>query len=178
MQRRYGEDHLRQVHRLRFRSRIQQPGESLQAMESNIRRLALFSYPHADPEFLEELQTDTFINAIRDRELQQAVRLSGKNRSSDALIFTLANEAGKQTSRRVADVREASVIELNLDAPEVVRQAKDTLQGRGRGVRDVSRIRCWGCGRSGHLQRNSWSNGRRRDMATSPSRSARQGNDE
>ncbi|KAL1448679.1 hypothetical protein WDU94_012385 [Cyamophila willieti] len=132
---------MQQVYRLELRNRRQRSDETLQQLRADIERLAHLSYSYGSSEFLNEIATDTFINAVGDRETQQAMRLSGKKTTSEALAYALAYQSAQQVSRNVVRVREVSNSEL--------RQENETAVFRSK-VRNV--IRCWYCHQEGHIQ--------------------------
>ncbi len=74
---RYGDEHMQEVFRVQLKTRQQKSGESLQELEADIERLAHLSYPSATQEILDVIATDAFIDAIRDPELKQAIRIRG-----------------------------------------------------------------------------------------------------
>lgn len=156
MELRYGDEHLQEVYRVQLKTRQQRSDETLQELETDIERLAHLAYPTAAQDFLEVIITDAFIDALRDSELKKAVRISGKRKASEALVYALSYEAAKESSENIHQVRRLGVKEEDLT--QLLRRVTEALDERRtsqipEGQRRA-RARCWNCGELGHLQRN------------------------
>ncbi len=155
---RYGDEHMQEVFRVQLKTRQQKPGESLQELEADIERLAHLSYPSATQEILDVIATDAFIDAIRDPELKQAIRISGKRKTSEALVYALSYESAKDASRNKHHVRNLNVDEDDLPQQirRVVKEVMDERRPRATNQtlnRDGRTLRCWNCNSPGHLRR-------------------------
>lgn len=152
---RYGDEHLQEVYRVQLKTRQQKSGETLQELKADIERLAHLAYPAATPELLEVIATDAFIDALKDLELKKAIRISGKRRSSEALVYALSYEAAKDSSKITHHARNLELEDGSSDH-QLRRVIKETIQEQlAEGRRDkYGRTRCWNCDRPGHLQRD------------------------
>lgn len=161
---RYGNEHLQEVYRVQLKARQQKSGETLQELEADIERLAHLAYPSAPPEYLDLTVTDAFIDALKDEELKRAIRVSGKRRSSEALVYALSYEAAKDSSKITRHVRSLDLEEGSSEQHlrRVIRE--ELAQERGNKDR---RIRCWNCDRPGHIQRDCRAPPRRRQRSHS-----------
>ncbi|UYV76783.1 hypothetical protein LAZ67_14002011 [Cordylochernes scorpioides] len=95
---RYGEQHLRQVYQAQLKLRRQNVGESLQWFEADVKRLCHLAYPGAAINFLDQLAAQTFIDGIRDVEVQRVLRLASFDESREALVRALEVEAAYRVS--------------------------------------------------------------------------------
>ncbi|UYV61913.1 hypothetical protein LAZ67_1007048 [Cordylochernes scorpioides] len=95
---RYGEQHLGQVYQAQLKLRRQKVGESLQGFEADVKRLCHLAYPGAPIDFLDQLAAQTFIDGIRDVEVQRVLRLASFDKSREALVRALEVEAAYRVS--------------------------------------------------------------------------------
>lgn len=156
MELRYGDEHLEEVYRVQLKTRQQRSGETLQELEADIERLAHLAYPTAAQDFLDVFITDAFIDAIRDPELKKAIRISGKRKSSEALVYALSYEAAKDASKNIhhgrrLEVQEEDLTQLLRRVTEVLEERRPSKKQEGQ---NRTSVRCWNCGEPGHLQRN------------------------
>ncbi|KAI5728107.1 hypothetical protein M8J77_011685 [Diaphorina citri] len=165
IERRFGDEHMQDVYRIQLRNRMQKSGESLQELHADIERLAYLSYSHSNPELLNLMAYDAFVNAIADPELQLAVRLAGKKTTPEALAYALTFEAAKQASRTALPVRRVTFSdEAAHHSTSDRRNEKDEnhcwhCNTRGHSRRDCKKrnysaysLKCWTCGARGHIQ--------------------------
>ncbi|KAI5738446.1 hypothetical protein M8J77_007184 [Diaphorina citri] len=165
LERRFGDEHMQPVYRIHLRNRMQKSGESLQELHADIERLAYLSYSHSNPELLNLMAYDAFVNAIADPELQLAVRLAGKKTTTEALAYALTFEAAKQASRTALPVRRVTFSdEAAHHSTSDRRNEKDEnhcwhYNTRGHSRRDCKKrnypaysLKCWTCGARGHIQ--------------------------
>jgi hypothetical protein len=111
LDRRYSDQHHKELYRAQLKTRQQKSGESLQQFEAEIRRLINLAYPAATEEFREELSTQYFIDGIRDMEIQRGLRLTKFNNSSEALIRAMEVEAVYNVSK--PKIRAVAIQESN-----------------------------------------------------------------
>ncbi|KAI5742809.1 hypothetical protein M8J77_011525 [Diaphorina citri] len=165
IERRFGDEHMQDVYRIQLRNRMQKSDESLQELHADIERLAYLSYSHSNPELLNLMAYDAFVNAIADPELQLAVRLAGKKTTTEALAYALTYEAAKQASRTALPVRRVTFSdEAAHHSTSDRRNEKDEnhcwhCHTRGHSRRDCKKrnypaysLKCWTCGARGHIQ--------------------------
>ncbi|XP_055871211.1 uncharacterized protein LOC129923598 [Biomphalaria glabrata] len=155
MELRYGDEHLQEVYRVQLKTRQQRVSETLQELKTDIERLAHLAYPTAAQEFFEVIVIDAFIDAVRDPELKKVIRVSGKRKASEALVYALSYEAAKNASINSHHGRRLEVQEEDLT--QVLRRITEVLveykPSRSQGAHRATRVRCWNCGESGHIQR-------------------------
>ncbi|XP_055899118.1 uncharacterized protein LOC129928518 [Biomphalaria glabrata] len=176
MELRYGDEHLQEVFRIQLKSRQQKSGETLQELAADIERLARLAYPLATPEFVDVIVTDAFIDGVRDAELKKAIRISGKRKVSEALIYALSYEAARDSAKatyysRTIDSREEDATQLvrrlvgeaiderrpqEEDLARLVRRVvEETRDERRPYIRhNKTPFRCWNCNTPGHMQRD------------------------
>ncbi|UYV83513.1 hypothetical protein LAZ67_23001287 [Cordylochernes scorpioides] len=155
---RYGEQHLRQVYQAQLKLRRQKVGESLQGFEADVKRLCHLAYPGAPIDFLDQLAAQTFIDGIRDVEVQRVLRLASFDKSREALVRALEVEAAYRVSESGHPrVRGAELIAEQSttggggesDAIKEILKKLELLEETGR----RSAGPCFRCGRYGHLKR-------------------------
>ncbi|UYV61028.1 hypothetical protein LAZ67_1003178, partial [Cordylochernes scorpioides] len=159
---RYGEQHLRQVYQAQLKLRRQKVGESLQGFEADVKRLCHLAYPGAPIDFLDQLAAQTFIDGIRDVEVQRVLRLASFDKSREALVRALEVEAAYRVSESGHPrVRGAELIAEQSttggggesDAIKEILRKLERLVERLEETGRRSAGPCFRCGRYGHLKR-------------------------
>ncbi|UYV82319.1 K02A2.6-like [Cordylochernes scorpioides] len=95
---RFGDQHSRHVFQSQLKLRRQKMGESLQEFEADLKRLCLMAYPSAPIDFIDQWVAQTFIEDIRNVEVQKTLRLTSFNTSREALIRALEIDAAFKIS--------------------------------------------------------------------------------
>ncbi|UYV74279.1 K02A2.6-like [Cordylochernes scorpioides] len=95
---RFGDQHSRHVFQSQLKLRRQKMGESLQEFEADLKRLCLMAYPSAPIDFIDQWVAQTFIEGIRNVEVQKTLRLTSFNTSREALIRALEIDAAFKIS--------------------------------------------------------------------------------
>uniref|UniRef100_A0A6P7H2Y2 Uncharacterized protein LOC114346311 n=1 Tax=Diabrotica virgifera virgifera TaxID=50390 RepID=A0A6P7H2Y2_DIAVI len=72
--------------------------EKIKELE-NVARVVRLAYPEVPDRVLEEIAVDTFVNGLKDSELQKALRLARPKVLDEALAIALEHEAASQASR-------------------------------------------------------------------------------
>ena len=83
----------RVVHKLAFRQRKREKGETLVDLATNLRRLSARAYPGKDPLFIEDEIVDQFISALDSRELRIGVSQTSPSSLAQALSTALRLES-------------------------------------------------------------------------------------
>ncbi|UYV68110.1 hypothetical protein LAZ67_5003085 [Cordylochernes scorpioides] len=158
---RYGEQHLRQVYQAQLKLRRQKVGESLQGFEADVKRLCHLAYPGAPIDFLDQLAAQTFIDGIRDVEVQRVLRLASFDKSREALVRALEVEAAYRVSesghprvRGAELIAEQSTTEGGGESDaikEILKKLEQLIETGRPGRRSAGT--CFRCGRYGHLKR-------------------------
>ncbi|UYV63465.1 K02A2.6-like [Cordylochernes scorpioides] len=140
---RYGEQYLRQ------------------GFEADVNRLCHLAYPGAPIDFLDKWAAQTFIDGIRDVEVQRVLRLASFDKSREALVRALEVEAAYRVSESGHPrVRGAELIMEQSttggggksNAIKEILKRLERLKETGRPGRR-SAGPCFRCGRHGHLKR-------------------------
>ncbi|GBO20911.1 hypothetical protein AVEN_176677-1 [Araneus ventricosus] len=71
----FGDSHLSQFYRTELKTRPQKPGESLQALAADVKRLMSLAYAECPMDVRESLAVQFFVDAIRDEDTQLCTRL-------------------------------------------------------------------------------------------------------
>ncbi|KAJ8911883.1 hypothetical protein NQ315_012297 [Exocentrus adspersus] len=161
---RFGSKYLSQVYQNQLKSLSQGPTETLQEFSTDIEKMVRLAYPEAPEEFIKQLNVQSFIDGVKDPELQQALRLGRFKTLSEAVIYGLEFEAAKYVSRR-NKVREVKIFEpANNDEvkgrtqqilEEILALLKKSTGGdKNQASRNSRQIKCFGCGKIGHIERN------------------------
>ena len=166
LDRRYGDQHRRQLYQAQIKTRLQRSGESLQEFEADLRRLVHLAYPEAPEGFREELAAQCFISGLRDNELQRALQISRFSTSSEALVRALEIEAAFSAIPR-PKIRSVTVEEqpesTHRSLEEMCRKFdklcellinKGVNNNQTENQRRSQDIRCYRCGRNGHIKRD------------------------
>ncbi|KAJ8912305.1 hypothetical protein NQ315_017338 [Exocentrus adspersus] len=119
---RFGSKYLSQVYQNQLKSRSQGPTETLQEFSTDVERMVRLAYPEAPEEFIKQLNVQSFIDGVKDPELQQALRLGRFKSLSEAGMMTLLEKL------------------TNGDNKQAFRNSRQ--------------LKCFGCGKIGHIQRN------------------------
>ncbi|KAJ8911631.1 hypothetical protein NQ315_015172 [Exocentrus adspersus] len=161
LERRYGDAHLQHVYRTQLRSSRQRFEETLQQYEADISRIVNLAYPTAPAEVIEQLSVSSFIEGLRDPEIDQLVRLSRHKSISEALVHALEIEAVKEASRAAINpylhrdkktkITDGNLIDLLLELLQQFKKGEDLGSFTPNGERKP--ICCWTCGAEGHVRR-------------------------
>ncbi|UYV63470.1 K02A2.6-like [Cordylochernes scorpioides] len=140
---RYGEQYLRQ------------------GFEADVNRLCHLAYPGAPIDFLDQLAAQTFIDGIRDVEVQRVLRLASFDKSREALVRALEVEAAYRVSESGHPrVRGAELIMEQSTTggggksnaiKEILKRLERQKETGRPGRRSAGP--CFRCGRHGHLKR-------------------------
>ncbi|KAJ8924575.1 hypothetical protein NQ315_000724 [Exocentrus adspersus] len=99
LEKRYGDAHLQHVYQAQLRNRKRRFEETLQQYEADVSRMVNLAYPTAPAEVIEQLSVNSFVDGLRDPEINQLVRLARHKTISEALAQALEIEAAKKASR-------------------------------------------------------------------------------
>ncbi|XP_072377725.1 uncharacterized protein [Diabrotica undecimpunctata] len=102
---RYGHEHLEHVYQSQLKNRRQKKDEALQEYEVDIARLVRYAYPTAPEDMMEKLAVQTFIDGLRDHEMQRTLRLARHKTLVDVLSAALEYESATQASGGYSKVR-------------------------------------------------------------------------
>jgi hypothetical protein len=157
MELRFGNENTQEVHRVQLKTRQQKSGETFQELATDIERLVHLAYPTRTSDVNEETAVDAFIDAIHDRDLKKAARLSGRRKLGDVLTYVLSYVAADDAAKPTHRARELT---LDTEIEQLVRRAvqegfnSQKNQNKSNDNRESRRsLRCWNCGRVGHVQR-------------------------
>ncbi|CAH1108808.1 unnamed protein product [Psylliodes chrysocephalus] len=95
---RYGHEHFEHLYQSQLKNRKQKRDETLQEYEVDMARLVRFAYPSAPENMMECLAVQTFVDRLRDHEMQKTLRLARHKTLVDVLSAALEYEAATQAS--------------------------------------------------------------------------------
>uniref|UniRef100_A0A6P7GVD6 Uncharacterized protein LOC114343363 n=1 Tax=Diabrotica virgifera virgifera TaxID=50390 RepID=A0A6P7GVD6_DIAVI len=149
LEKRYGDAHLQQVYKAQLRSRSQRASENLQEFEADVARVVRLAYPEVPDSVLEEIAVDTFVNGLKDSELQKALRLARPKVLDEAFAIALEHETASQTlrSHRVRTIQESDE-HNDKRLVEMIRRVFRKEMPKRR------EPRFWNCGDVGLIRRN------------------------
>ena len=109
LDKRFGTAHQTELNRMKLRSRMRKPDESLQELAGDVERLARLAYPDAAEDMLKVIVKDQFLDALRDEDLRLRIRQNRPASLNEALEQALELEsyqmANRQRSRTVREVQ-------------------------------------------------------------------------
>ncbi|UYV69000.1 K02A2.6-like, partial [Cordylochernes scorpioides] len=156
---RFGDQHSRHVFQSQLKLRRQKMGESLQEFEADLKRLCLMVYPSAPIDFIDQWVAQTFIEGIRNVEVQKTLRLTSFNTSREALIRALEidaafkiSDSGPPRVRKSELTEEDGAVGGSRDSgiEEIIKRLdklEEAVKHRRRPVGP-----CFRCGKMGHLK--------------------------
>ncbi|XP_067634550.1 myosin-1-like [Eurosta solidaginis] len=147
LERRYGTEHRRQIYQMELLNRFQRPGETLQEFASDIERLAHLANADAPVEYTERVKIQSFINGIRDVETKRATYANPKPTFAETVSQALIQETASLLCKPVFKARRVEV-----ERPEWVDAILEALKGSQKRSEKV--IKCFKCGKSGHITRH------------------------
>uniref|UniRef100_A0A6P7GJ60 Uncharacterized protein LOC114339534 n=1 Tax=Diabrotica virgifera virgifera TaxID=50390 RepID=A0A6P7GJ60_DIAVI len=143
---RYGHEHLEHVYQSQFKNRRQKKDEALQEYEVDIARLVRYAYPTAPEDMMEKLAVQTFIDGLRDHEMQRTLRLARHKTLVDVFSAALEYESATQASGGYSKVRTVKEEQDEDKLDQLVNMMKDIAS------RKTKTIGCWNCGEMGHVR--------------------------
>jgi len=158
---RYGDAHLTEYYRAELKARRQKTNESLQELATDIERLVHLAFSDCSLQTQGSLAAQYFTDALRDEEMQQALRLSESKDLRSALVFAMKYESAKSVSKTSRHLRTAVVEDEKNDHEGLrkkIEELVDLIKAEHAPQREASIRRrnwnntCWSCNRKGHLQ--------------------------
>ena len=168
----------RVVHKLAFRQRKREKGETLVDLATNLRRLSARAYPGKDPLFIEDEIVDQFISALDSRELRIGVSQTSPLSLDEALSTALRLESlhAIESKHRDARINMADIVDNEMTTAgvnTVGARYDDTIPGWAKHYFEQQTklmerlleattapkaprsraITCFKCGKQGHYQR-------------------------
>ncbi|XP_067647616.1 uncharacterized protein [Eurosta solidaginis] len=147
LERRYGTEHRRQIYQMELLNRFQRPGETLQEFASDIERPAHLANADAPVDYTERVKIQSFIKGIRDAETKRATYANPKPTFSETVSQSLIQQTASLLCKPVFKARRVEV-----ERPEWVDAILEALKGSQKRSEKV--IKCFKCGKSGHIARH------------------------
>ncbi|GFY20569.1 retrovirus-related Pol polyprotein from transposon 412 [Trichonephila clavipes] len=157
---RFGEKCVKDYSRLQLKSRQQKVSETLQELATDVERLSHLAFSDCPTEVREVLALQHFIDGVRDPEIQKALRMADLKDLKGALVFAMKFEAAQQATRKdrhpiravnESDTSNSSVERLERQMRSFMNRVECLMSQKADGKKT---LKCWTCGREGHLQRS------------------------
>ncbi|GFV64846.1 gag-Pol polyprotein [Trichonephila clavipes] len=157
---RFGEKCVKDYSRLQLKSRQQKVSETLQELATDVERLSHLAFSDCPTEVREVLALQHFIDGVRDPEIQKALRMADLKDLKGALVFAMKFEAAQQATRKdrhpiravnESDMSNSSVERLERQMRSFMNRVESLMSQKADGKKT---LKCWTCGREGHLQRS------------------------
>ncbi|GFU33971.1 retrovirus-related Pol polyprotein from transposon 412 [Trichonephila clavipes] len=157
---RFGEKCVKDYSRLQLKSRQQKVSETLQELATDVERLSHLAFSDCPTEVREVLALQHFIDGVRDPEIQKALRMADLKDLKGALVFAMKFEAAQQATRKdrhpiravnESDTSNSSVERLERQMRSLMNRVESLMSQKADGKKT---LKCWTCGREGHLQRS------------------------
>ncbi|GFT85499.1 uncharacterized protein TNCV_1495661 [Trichonephila clavipes] len=97
---RFSQKYSKDSAHLKMKTRLQKTGESLQEYASEVERLANLGFSDHPATVREAISLQYFVDGLKDREVQKAMRMADVQDLKSALLYALKLEAATQASRR------------------------------------------------------------------------------
>ncbi|GFW14376.1 retrovirus-related Pol polyprotein from transposon 412 [Trichonephila clavipes] len=157
---RFGEKCVKDYSRLQLKSRQQKVSETLQKLATDVERLSHLAFSDCPTEVREVLALQHFIDGVRDPEIQKALRMADLKDLKGALVFAMKFEAAQQATRKdrhpiravnESDTSNSGVERLERQMRSFLNRVESLMSQKADGKKT---LKCWTCGREGHLQRS------------------------
>ncbi|GFV88076.1 gag-Pol polyprotein [Trichonephila clavipes] len=157
---RFGEKCAKDYSRLQLKSRQQKVSETLQELATDVERLSHLAFSDCPTEVREVLALQHFVDGLRDPEIQKALRMADLKDLKGALVFAMKFEAAQQATRKdrhpiravnESDTSNSSVERLERQMRSFLNRVESLMSQKADGKKT---LKCWTCGREGHLQRS------------------------
>ncbi|GFX97110.1 retrovirus-related Pol polyprotein from transposon 412 [Trichonephila clavipes] len=157
---RFGEKCVKDYSRLQLKSRQQKVSETLQELATDVERLSHLAFSDCPTEVREVLALQHFIDGVRDPDIQKALRMADLKDLKGALVFAMKFEAAQQATRKdrhpiravnESDTSNSSVERLERQMRSFMNRVESLMSQKADGKKT---LKCWTCGREGHLQRS------------------------
>ena len=99
LQRRFDDEHKRELYRMELRCSAQTANESLQTFAMEGERLVQLTYPGENHPLVVNFKIEAFVNGICDPDIKLAVCSAQKKTFADTLAFALVQETARTISR-------------------------------------------------------------------------------
>ncbi|GFT76153.1 retrovirus-related Pol polyprotein from transposon 17.6 [Trichonephila clavipes] len=157
---RFGEKCVKDYSRLQLKSRQQKVSETLQELATDVERLSHLAFSDCPTEVREVLALQHFIDGVRDPEIQKALRMADLKDLKGALVFAMKFEAAQQATRKdrhpiravnESDTSNSGVERLERQMRSFLNRVESLMSQK---ADEKKTLKCWTCGREGHLQRS------------------------
>ncbi|GBN61398.1 hypothetical protein AVEN_173805-1 [Araneus ventricosus] len=159
---RFGESHLTQFYRTELKTRRQKPGESLQELAADVKRLMSLAYTECPLDVRESLAAQYFVDAIRDEDTQHSTRLMDAKDLISSLAYSMKYEAARTVSKTSRHVRSMEMEDHTSREKDdkfefffnrLEKLLNSSVSGRKNTPRQNPNVTCWKCSKKGYVQR-------------------------
>ncbi|GBM01482.1 hypothetical protein AVEN_209297-1 [Araneus ventricosus] len=147
-----------EFYRTELKTRRQKPGESLQALAANVKRLISLAYSECPQDVRDSLSAQYFVDAIRDEDTQHATRLMDTKDLKSALAYSMKYEAAKTVSKSSRNIRSIEIEDgTGKEKDEkfdcLLKTLEKLLNSHVVGKKNTPRLNpnvtCWKCNKKG-----------------------------
>ncbi|GFX18744.1 retrovirus-related Pol polyprotein from transposon 412 [Trichonephila clavipes] len=156
----FGEKCVKDYSRLQLKSRQQKVSKLSKNWRRTSRGFSHLAFSDCPTEVREVLALQHFIDGVRDPEIQKALRMADLKDLKGALVFAMKFEAAQQATRKdrhpiravnESDTSNSSVERLERQMRSFMNRVESLMSQKADGKKT---LKCWTCGREGHLQRS------------------------
>ncbi|GFS58267.1 uncharacterized protein TNCV_4916591 [Trichonephila clavipes] len=158
---RFGQKYSKEYTRLQMKTRLLKTRESLQEYAFEVERLANLAFSDHPATVRERISLQYFVDGLRDREVQKALRMADVQDIKSALLYVLKLEAASRRDRQ-SILGARVILDARCESPwkSDIEKLRDEFQAfkAQRQNQEKRNFKCWGCGGTGHQRRNCpWS---------------------
>lgn len=161
LERRFGAERLAAVHKATLLGRRRQEGETMSALGQDVRRLVNCAYPEFPSTAKEEIAIERFLDAINCSETRLTIHQQHPKTLDEAIEHGLQFEAWRQADSQKHGKSRVRVVEEEVgfvpadDAQvRLLKELQSQVTELKKTVSEKKTMRCFNCGKLGHLTRD------------------------
>ncbi|GFX73384.1 uncharacterized protein TNCV_1470041 [Trichonephila clavipes] len=155
---------------LQMKTRLQKTGESLQEYASEVERLGNLAFSDHPATVREAISLQYFVDGLNDGEIQKAVKMADVRDLKSALKLEAATQASRRDRQTIRGARVTADEPCESRLLKEMEKLKEEMQTIKAGISNQEKhnFKCWGCGGTGHLRRNSPRARKEENIVSSP----------